>query len=54
MSAISETFNRAHNILEIVDILPNASLTRGTEFSSYETELRKMTSHFELLSRKFV
>ena len=30
----------------------------GSEFSSYklsyETELRKMTSHFELLTRKFV
>ena len=23
MSAISETYNRAHNILEVVDILPN-------------------------------
>ena len=23
MSAISETYNRAHNILELVDILPN-------------------------------
>ena len=26
---------------------------RGSEFSSYETELRKMTSHFELLTQKF-
>ena len=25
----------------------------GSEFSSYETELRKKTSHFELLTRKF-
>ena len=23
MSAISETYNRAHNILELVDVLPN-------------------------------
>ena len=27
MSAIFETYNRAHNILELVDILPNASFT---------------------------
>ena len=27
MSAISETCNRAHNTLELVDILPNASFT---------------------------
>ena len=25
MSGISETYNRAHNILELVDILPNVS-----------------------------
>ena len=25
----------------------------GSEFSSYEADLRKMTSHFELLTRKF-
>ena len=25
---------------------------QGSEFSSYETELRKMMSHFELLTRK--
>ena len=27
---------------------------RGTEFSSDETELRKMTRHFELLNRRFL
>ena len=27
---------------------------RGSEFSSCETELRKMTSHFELLMRRFL
>ena len=27
MSAISETYNRTHNILELVDILPNVSFT---------------------------
>ena len=27
MSATSETYNRAHNTLELVDILPNASFT---------------------------
>ena len=32
MSVISETYNRAHNILELVDILPNVS------FTSSETE----------------
>ena len=32
MSAISETYNRAINILELVDILPNVS------FKTSETE----------------
>ena len=27
MRAIFETYNRAHNILELVDILPNVSFT---------------------------
>ena len=27
ISAISETYNRTHNILEFVDILPNVSFT---------------------------
>ena len=27
MSVISETYNRAHNVLELVDILPNVSFT---------------------------
>ena len=29
-----------------------SKLARGSEFSSYGTELSKMTSHFELLTRK--
>ena len=29
MSAISGTYNRGHNILEFVDILPNASFTKS-------------------------
>ena len=29
MSAISETYNRGHNILELVDILPNVSFTKS-------------------------
>ena len=33
MSAISETLNHAHNILELIDILPNVS------FAKSETEL---------------
>ena len=33
MSAISETYKRAHNILELVDILSNVS------FTTSETEL---------------
>ena len=33
MSAISETYNRGHSILELIDILPNDSLTKS------ETEL---------------
>ena len=32
MSAISETYNRAHDILELVDILPNVV------FATSETE----------------
>ena len=36
MSAISETYNRGHNILELVDILPNVSLTTSeTELDYY-------------------
>ena len=36
MSVISETYNRAHNILEIVDILLNVSFaTRETELDNY-------------------
>ena len=27
MSAISKNWNRAHNILELIDILPNVSFT---------------------------
>ena len=27
MSAFSETYNRDHNILELVDVLPNVSFT---------------------------
>ena len=27
MSAISENYNRAHNILEVLEILPNVSFT---------------------------
>ena len=29
MSAITETYNRGHNILELVDILPNVSFTKS-------------------------
>ena len=29
MSAISETYNRGHNILELADILPNVSNKYG-------------------------
>ena len=36
MSVISETYNRAHNILELVDILSNVSLrTKETELDYY-------------------
>ena len=31
MSAISETYNRAHNILEVVDILPNVFFFHTSE-----------------------
>ena len=35
MSAISETYNRVHNILELVDILPNVSLTTNETECDY-------------------
>ena len=35
MSAISETCNRTHNILELVDILPNVSFTRSKTERDY-------------------
>ena len=35
MSAISETYNRAHNILELVDIFPNVSFTTSETGSDY-------------------
>ena len=37
-----------HVLLKIEKVF--ARKNRGSEFSSYETELRKMTSHFELLT----
>ena len=35
MSAISETYNRANIILELVDILPNVSLTTSETERDY-------------------
>ena len=35
MSAISETYNRGHNILELADILPNVSFTAIETESDY-------------------
>ena len=35
MSAISETYNRADNILELVDILPNVSFTTSETERGY-------------------
>ena len=35
MSAIFETYNRAHNILELLDILPNASFTTSENEPDY-------------------
>ena len=35
MSAISESYNRAHNILELVDILPNVSFTTSQTERDY-------------------
>ena len=35
MSAISETYNRTHNILELVDILPNVSFTTSETDCNY-------------------
>ena len=35
MSAISETYNRAHNILELMDILPNVSFTTSEMDPNY-------------------
>ena len=35
MSAISETNNRTHNILKLVDILPNVSFTESETKGDY-------------------
>ena len=35
MRAISETYNRAHNTLELVDILPNVSFTASETGCDY-------------------
>ena len=35
MSAISESYNRAHNILKLVDVLPNVSFTTSEMKSDY-------------------
>ena len=35
MSVISETYNRAHNVLELVDVLPNVSFTTSESEHDY-------------------
>ena len=35
MTAIPETYNRGHNILELADILPNVSLAGSDTESDY-------------------
>ena len=35
MSAISETYNRTHNIFELEDVLPNVSFTASETDSGY-------------------
>ena len=35
MSAISETYNRTHNILELEDVLPNVSFTVSETLRDY-------------------
>ena len=35
MSAISETYKRVHNIMELVDILPNVSFTASETGRDY-------------------
>ena len=35
MSAISETYNRAHNIVELVDVIPNVSFTTSETGCDY-------------------
>ena len=35
MNVISETYNRAHNILEVVDTLPNVSFTTSKTERNY-------------------
>ena len=46
MSAISETYDRTHNILELVDVLPNVS------FTTIETkhDYLKIPWHYSVLS----
>ena len=35
MSAISETYNRTHNVLELEDVLPNDSFTASETLRDY-------------------
>ena len=55
-----EWFNKTKTLCKIITIKKITHIkskwasTGGSEFSSYETELRKMTSHFELLTRKYL
>ena len=35
MNVISETYNRVHNILEVVDTLPNVSFTTSKTERNY-------------------
>ena len=44
MGAISETYNRGHKILEIVDILPNVSFTASeTDELPNDVRLKKIS-----------
>ena len=45
-------FQKSYNVKYFKEIKRLKSPQKGgSEFSSYENELRKMTSHFELLTR---
>ena len=56
LQSVTDCYYKVRQILQSVTDcyykMPQVLHSGGSEFLSYKTELRKMTSHFELLTRK--